>query len=441
MYSSFIVTDHTVDCQYIREYPRATNHQEAPLKLLVRKYVPTDNQKPQPGDVTVIAAPGAGIPKETYEPFYEELLARSKQDGFRIRAIWAADAANQGKSGVHNEQYLGNDPSWFDNSRDMLHMINQFRADMPRPLMGLGHSAGGVELIYLSLLHPRLFTSLVLIEPYLHHGRPPAESRWIIARAKQTDKFPSRSFAVEKSKFLKLRDPRVRDRFAQHGFRDLPTALHLDATVEGGNDSDRPVALTTPISQEIMVYVRPNLGRHRELNAPAEQDDNSVYGPNPPHDPLAVPDMLGGLWSHQFMYRPEPMITWRLLPHVRPRALFISGEVSALSKDGNQEIAVKRTGRGIGDSGGVEYGRVKRKIVKGAGHTAPQEKPADTAKLAGPWIGKELKRGWEEKKRIEDGWKDASPTDRVGFSDEWLRLMDHASKTLPKRSPKSKSKL
>ena len=63
MSSPFIVTDHTVDCQYIREYPRATTHQEAPLKLLVKKYVPTDNQSPRPGDVTIVAAPGVAIPK------------------------------------------------------------------------------------------------------------------------------------------------------------------------------------------------------------------------------------------------------------------------------------------------------------------------------------------------------------------------------------------
>lgn len=30
-------------------------------------------------------------------------------NGFRIRAIWVADAANQGASGIMNEEYLGND--------------------------------------------------------------------------------------------------------------------------------------------------------------------------------------------------------------------------------------------------------------------------------------------------------------------------------------------
>lgn len=30
-------------------------------------------------------------------------------------------------------------------SRDVLHMINHFRNDMPRPIMGVGHSLGGVQ--------------------------------------------------------------------------------------------------------------------------------------------------------------------------------------------------------------------------------------------------------------------------------------------------------
>jgi len=42
-----------------------------------------------------------------YEPFFDALLERSKQAGFRIRAIWAHDMANQGASGVLNEQKLG----------------------------------------------------------------------------------------------------------------------------------------------------------------------------------------------------------------------------------------------------------------------------------------------------------------------------------------------
>lgn len=59
----FTVTEHIIDGQYIREYPRATLSQAACLKLAVKKYVPIDNPVPQPGDVTIIGAPGGGFPK------------------------------------------------------------------------------------------------------------------------------------------------------------------------------------------------------------------------------------------------------------------------------------------------------------------------------------------------------------------------------------------
>ncbi|KAJ5353984.1 hypothetical protein N7541_006548 [Penicillium brevicompactum] len=96
----FQISEHVIDGQYIREYPRATAAPDSPLKLCIKQYTPIDNPNPQPGDVTIVATHGTGFPKELYEPLWEELLARLKQDGIRIRSIWMADAANQGASGI-----------------------------------------------------------------------------------------------------------------------------------------------------------------------------------------------------------------------------------------------------------------------------------------------------------------------------------------------------
>lgn len=36
--------------------------------------------------------------------------------------------------------------SWFDHPRDLLNLVNIKRAEMPRPIVGIGHSFGGAHL-------------------------------------------------------------------------------------------------------------------------------------------------------------------------------------------------------------------------------------------------------------------------------------------------------
>ena len=59
----FRIKEHVIDGQYIREYPRATASPDSPLKLCIKQYIPIDNPNPQPGDVTIVATHGTGIPK------------------------------------------------------------------------------------------------------------------------------------------------------------------------------------------------------------------------------------------------------------------------------------------------------------------------------------------------------------------------------------------
>ncbi|KAL4863199.1 hypothetical protein BDV12DRAFT_206725 [Aspergillus spectabilis] len=414
--SAFIITEHTVDCQYIREYPHATSTQDAPLKLLVKKYIPVNNTSPQPGDVTLIAAPGTRISKELYEPLWHGLVEKSYTTGFGIRAIWSAEPANQGGSGVLNKTYLGNEPSWYDYSSDLLHMINPFRDDMPRP-------------IFLSLMHPRILTSVILLEPWLYDTPRGEGNRWIFARAKQPDTWSSRDEAMEKSaKLRKGWDPRVVKLWAEYGYRQLPTVLHPPERLEElAGLEGTPVTLTTPISQETFMYLRPNWQRHKQLGLPDEENNNKSDGPSPPHDPLTVPDMVGPLYEKQRFYRPEGMMAWKGFPHVRPNVLYVTGEKSALSQSGHIKRAAERTGTGIGGSGGMGYGRVKH-VALDNGHYLPFEKRAigEVAAAVGRWIEEEVQRWREDERRIEEGWKGVSMRERLGFSDEWKAQMDAA---------------
>jgi hypothetical protein len=60
----FKIVEHTIDCQHIREYARATStSQEDVLHLAVKQYIPLDNLNPQEGDLTIIGAHANGFPK------------------------------------------------------------------------------------------------------------------------------------------------------------------------------------------------------------------------------------------------------------------------------------------------------------------------------------------------------------------------------------------
>lgn len=62
MASPFIVKEHVVPGQYVREYARATSSaQEDVLELAVKEYVPRETGGE--GDVTIIAAHANGFPK------------------------------------------------------------------------------------------------------------------------------------------------------------------------------------------------------------------------------------------------------------------------------------------------------------------------------------------------------------------------------------------
>ncbi|PKS11431.1 hypothetical protein jhhlp_003194 [Lomentospora prolificans] len=194
MSSAFIVKEHKVPGQHIREYPHAlANSQNDVLYLAVKEYIPKDNQNPQPGDVTILGAHANGFPKELYEPLWEDLHRESKNFGFRIRSIIICDAAWQGQSSILNASKLGNDPGWLDYSRD----INQ--------------------------------------SPAAHSFR-------------RRDVWPSREDAAKsfaKSPFYQTWDPRVLQAWVNHGLTDIAPG------------KSKEVTLTTTKHQEVFTFLRP----------------------------------------------------------------------------------------------------------------------------------------------------------------------------------------
>lgn len=291
-----------------------------------------------------------------------------------------------------------------DHPRDLLHMINHFRKEMPLPLVGVGHSYGGNNLVNVSLMHPRLFTSLVLLDPVI--SGPPSNPGAGPSKAStfRRDLWPSREEAVagfKKSAFYQTWDPRVLEAWNQYGIRETPTLLY---PAEKG-----PVTLTCTKHQEVFTFLRPLFpDPNHGLFAPVTQASH--------------PDMDPSIDPQDNFYQPAPFATLKLLPHLRPSALYILGGTSNMSLPGFAEEKLRLTGVGTGGSGGAPKGRVKEITMPGIGHLVAMEAPVQTAENAAQWIGKELQVWRQEAEKFAD-WKKKSLVEKQTISEEWKSKM------------------
>lgn len=432
------IIEHRIPASYIREYPRAlANSQEDTLTLAVKQYRPLSNPDPLPKDaITIIAAHANGFPKELYEPVFADLIlaCQSQSPPVVIRSIWIADIAHQNASGILNENILGNDPGWYDHARDLTYLINVKRAEMPRPLFGLGHSVGGNNLVNASLFNPRLFEGLILVDPVIQiHSAEPKNQKEGQSKAKkpygpsiaQLSTFrratwPSRSFAAEsfrRSPFYKTWDPRVLDRWIEFGLRDLPSVTYPD-------QGPPAVTLSTTIANEVHHFLRPNF---------------EGYGVNKPPNRETHPDLEPGLSLTEQFYRPEAPRTFHRLPELRPPVLYVFGALSDTSGPQLNELKASRTGTGIGGSGGRAHGKVKEVTLEKVGHLIAMEAPERMARECASWLKSEMQRYQDQEERWEREWRTKDLRDKQNLSEEWKQRIGGDPRK--QKSEKSTSKL
>ncbi|KAK1817849.1 hypothetical protein LTR12_007720 [Friedmanniomyces endolithicus] len=379
--ANFILKTHVLPGQHVREFAGATRHSEEDILLLdVNQYIPLSNLSPREGDITVLAAHSTGFPKELYEPMWDDLLAQSRQYGFRIRSVWIAEASNLGASGVLNEETQGDEPSWFDYSRDMLHMTNVFREHMPQPIVGIGHSMGATALIQLAVMHPRLLASLVLFDPIMGISTP-------------------RDFATMFASNANW-DPRTLALWLRYGLRDTPTRLH-----------PKPGAITlrTSKAQEGWMYAR------------------SWFDPLPSNGDIAIPrtrakypDQHDHIRASHPFYRGEDVHIWQDLPRLRPGVAYIFPSSGPMTDARSTDARVERTGIGPGGSGGAKEGRVVETVMECVGHLLPFEGPGQCAVIAAEWLAKDVK-AWEARREFARKHRDDRSIDMVALSEEWVR--------------------
>ncbi|KAJ5224456.1 Alpha/beta hydrolase family-domain-containing protein [Penicillium citrinum] len=406
---NFKVIEHTIRGQNIRQRPGAVKlGYENGIRLAVKQYIPSDSRRPQPSDVTLIGAHANSFPKELYEPLWDDLYEQLRVQNRHIRSIWIADVAQQGQSGILNEDILGDDPDWFDHGRDLLQLINQFQDDISHPLIGIGHSMGGAQLAHLSLMHPALFNGLVLLDPVIQRGNP--GRGFAYASTNRRDIWPSREQAAQKflsNAFYRSWDPRVFERFVKYGLRDLPTRNHALSEATG----QPSVTLATKKAQELFFYIRPSYVDER----------SGLARGIPEHD--MHPDDIDDFP----FYRPEPAQIFRELPHLKPDVLYLFGESSPLSSPEARQKKMEITGTGIGGSGGLASGRVQERVLP-CGHMVPMEMVRKTAEASAEFI-KSTVSAWEsQSSAFQRAWEQVPQHERGDVDEQWRRHLGVSSK-------------
>lgn len=324
-----------------------------------------------------------------------------------------ADVAHQGASYVLNESQTGIDPNFADHSRDLLAMINHFRSEFTRPIVGIGHSMGASALINLSHMHPRLLSSLVLIDPVIPFKATP--SLWPMLRlpSYRKDHWKNKAEAeatFRKNPLVKRFDQRVIEKVLAHSIRPTPTLLYPQATLDDNHeDGEQAYTLTTPKHQEAASVVRPNYEDVSVLSSPNVQD-RYRYPDVWPDAPFKSP-----------FYKSEGRSSWMFLPHLRPSVFWLYGADSYSADPEERESKMERTGTGWNGSGGAPLGRVKEALVQGSGHFVCMERVTECATEISGFLESEMDIWREgEKASIDQDWRSKDVVGRQKLNDKWL---------------------
>ncbi|KYK54975.1 hypothetical protein DCS_06936 [Drechmeria coniospora] len=390
--SLYHVIEHTIDASHIREFARATSNSQAEtLRLAVKQYVPKDNPHPRKGDLTIIAAHANGFVKVRFSFLSPWSSSSPSSSSFSSRPLHLPFPPPP------FFLFFLHLPSWFDLSRDIIHMINLFRP--PPPLLAVGHSFGACALTHASFLHPRLFAGLVLLEPVIGYfdSKPSHIVKGPAGRSiRRRDRWPSRRAAADsfqRSPFYQSWDPRVLDRWIEHGLCPVP-----------GTEAD--VMLTTSKHQEVFTYLRPSWDAY-------DVDGNRIIHPE------KVPDLDTTLHPNVRtfpFYRAESALTFAHLAELRSAVLYIIGGKSETSPP---DLCDERTAA-TGTRGGAS---VKSVTNPHYGHLLPMEDPGYCAAEAAEFAAQIIRR-WSADEDEFEQWTRLKPLEKTTVGDDFLKHLD-----------------
>ena len=265
-------------------------------------------------------------------------------------------------------------------------------------------------------MHPRLFTTLILIEPILQRDLPQGPNI-AMSSSHRKDIWPSfdaAESAFRKNKYFAKFDKRVLDNIIAYGLRKTPTAIY--PLLDNGS-----YTLTTSKHQEVWSFIRPNF----ESRLPPGVQDSELKR----LERLLSPDTDPSLEGTHLFYRPEMAIIAEYLRYLRPHVLYLFGAKSPMINEQMRSIMIKTTGVGLGGSGGVEQGQVDSHVFEDWGHMVPCEDVGSCANFAAGWLSKHLRRFIENEKLLRDYPREKSDNDMLTVSEKWMQLIREPSMT------------
>ncbi|KAH7882978.1 Alpha/beta hydrolase family-domain-containing protein [Phlebopus sp. FC_14] len=218
--------------------------------------------------VTLLLAHANGFPKEIWETMLRSLL--DSPGGTLVDEIWAFESVQHGDAALINANSLSGIFDWMDNARDIANFLLNYLPEqvspvplptrlerLPQPtsnvrkeqgyhtrkVVVIAHSFGGCSAVRAALDFPKLFSSIILLDPVITQ-KETYQSDFVFGKVLgaflRRQHWPSREEALrllEKSPFFAAWHPDVLRLYVDHGLTNDPdnggVKLKMPALHEG----------------------------------------------------------------------------------------------------------------------------------------------------------------------------------------------------------------
>ncbi|KAI5117066.1 hypothetical protein M0805_006788 [Coniferiporia weirii] len=223
------------------------------LKATFKHYTLARANQSASDEVVLLLAHGAGLHKEQWEPFLEDLqrFQLESPGDCEVVEAWAADCPNHGEGGVVNDRELYEKPGLitcadFAHSFHCLLDSEHWKASARRRLVQVGHSAGVIASI-IAIRHfikqgkVQPFSEFIIVDMIPKSMPSPADDAAELSsidtlalveptrRRKDTWKSREEAHANLLQRLpWRTWDPRCLSLFEEHGLRSLPVSYYPD---------------------------------------------------------------------------------------------------------------------------------------------------------------------------------------------------------------------